>query len=129
MVPLHDQGGWLQVTRRLSSLNPFPTLFVPMQDICFSCTRDVKVRRMVGNVVLNLILGATLEMWYSEFNCSILISMWPSRLSVLVTGMEAVKFRNQLIQDLQEEILKGQPDNLSCILFHDSFQLVFVPHK
>jgi len=55
--------------------------------------------------------------------------MWPSRLSVLVTGMEGVKFRNQLIQDLQEEILKGQPDNLSCILLNDYFQLVFVPHK
>ena len=55
--------------------------------------------------------------------------MWPSRLSVLVTGMEGVTFRNQLIQDLREEILKGQPDNLSYILLHDSFQLVFVPHK
>ena len=121
MVPLHDQGGLVagDATSQLPESVPHP----------FSCTRDVKVRRMVGNVVLDLILGATLEMWYSEFNCSILISMWPSRLSVLVTGMEGVKFRNQLIQDLQEEILKGQPDNLSCILLHDSFQLVFVPHK
>jgi len=33
VVPLHDQGGWLQVTRRLRSLNPFPTLLMPMQDI------------------------------------------------------------------------------------------------
>jgi hypothetical protein len=40
-----------------------------------------------------------------------------------------VKFRKQLIQDLQEEILKGRPDNLSCVLLHDSFQLAFVPHK
>ncbi|PUZ43263.1 hypothetical protein GQ55_9G648300 [Panicum hallii var. hallii] len=29
-------------------------------------------------------------------------------------GLEAVKFRNQLIQDLQEEILKGRVGNLSC---------------
>ena len=32
-------------------------------------------------------------------------------------------------QDLQEEILKGRSDNLSCALLHDSFELVFVPHK
>ncbi|RLM86106.1 hypothetical protein C2845_PM04G22450 [Panicum miliaceum] len=90
---------------------------------------DVRVIRMVENAVLYIILGATLEMWYSEFNCSILISMRPSRLSVLVTWMEAVKFRKPLIQDLQEEILKGRPDNLSCVLLHDSFQLAFVPHN
>jgi len=75
VVPLHDQGGLVAGDATSSLPESVPTLLMPMQDICFSCTRDVKVRRMVGNVVLDLILGATLEMWYSEFNCSILISM------------------------------------------------------
>jgi len=76
VVPLHDQGGLVagDATSQLPESVPHP-FCTNAGYLRFSCTRDVKVRRMVGNVVLDLILGATLEMWYSEFNCSILISM------------------------------------------------------
>jgi len=65
VVPLHDQGGLVagDATSSLPESVPHPS-YANAGYLHFSFTRDVKVRRMVENVVLDLVLGATLEMWY-----------------------------------------------------------------
>ena len=65
VVPLHDQGGLVagDATSSLPESVPHPS-YANAGYLYFSFTRDVKVGRMVENVVLDLVLGATLEMWY-----------------------------------------------------------------